>query len=352
MKSTILVVDDELSARLTVEAILEGQDYQLEMAIDGQDALKKAEALTPDVILLDLMLPGMDGFEVCQRMRATPTLAEVPILMLTALEDRRSLLRGIEAGADDFLTKPVNRQELIARLHTITRLNRYRTLLEQRESLRQMAERVVVAQEEERLCISRELHDDFGQAITVHKLNLHNLQTLLPADNPELKARLEQLIAETVEMLIKIRRLAQSLRPTRLDTLGLLQAITVECQEFSQRTQILVHLAIEPDLPDLPDLYNVTYYRFLQETLTNVFKHANATQVWVELEEEEDRLSLTVQDNGLGLPSDLAGTDGIGLLGIRERLELIGGELKIRSNPKKGTVLSAYLPLPAAMEKG
>src|SRR5215217_5155331 len=155
--STILIVDDNASARETLIAMLEGAQYQLELAKDGFQTLQILSRLKPDLVLLDVMMPGMDGFEVCRRIRATPQLAEVPIILLTALDDRASLVRGIEAGADDFLSKPADRRELTARVRTITRLNRYRTLMEQRENIRRMAERTVTAQEEERQRISREL---------------------------------------------------------------------------------------------------------------------------------------------------------------------------------------------------
>ena len=106
MSSIILIVDDELSGRLTLESILEGQGYQLEMAENGLEALEKARSILPDVILLDVMMPGMDGFDVCRQIRSDPLLAEIPILMLTALDDRKSLLSGLDAGADDYITKP------------------------------------------------------------------------------------------------------------------------------------------------------------------------------------------------------------------------------------------------------
>jgi CheY-like chemotaxis protein len=130
--SCLLIVDDEEHVRDTLELLLAAENYQLAFATNGQEALKTAEDLLPDLILLDVMMPVMDGYEVCERLRANPKLAEVPIIMLTALDDRESRLRGIKAGADDFLTKPVDRVELRARIHTIIRLNRYRRLLTER----------------------------------------------------------------------------------------------------------------------------------------------------------------------------------------------------------------------------
>jgi len=130
--STILIVDDELIGRETLEGLLISQGYSLAFAGNGPEALVKAAELVPDLILLDVMMPGMDGYKVCQRLRADPLLAEVPIIMVTVLDDRDSRLRGIEAGADDFVTKPFDRVELRARVRTITRLNRYRRLLAER----------------------------------------------------------------------------------------------------------------------------------------------------------------------------------------------------------------------------
>ncbi len=135
MTSVILIVDDDPAGRHTLESILEGQDYRLEMAENGFQAIEKARQFLPDVILLDIMMPGMDGMEVCQRIRSETALAEIPIIMLTALDDKKSLLDGLEAGADDYITKPYDRYELRARLSGITRLNRYRKLLDDRASL-------------------------------------------------------------------------------------------------------------------------------------------------------------------------------------------------------------------------
>jgi putative two-component system response regulator len=137
MGSLVLIVDDEYIGRETLQSVLEGEGYELEMAENGLQAIEKAKQLLPDVILLDVMMPGMTGFEVCQRIRSDPQIAEIPIIILTALDDRESLLNALKAGADDFISKPFDRYELRARLLGITRLNRYQKLLQERAKLRE-----------------------------------------------------------------------------------------------------------------------------------------------------------------------------------------------------------------------
>jgi PAS domain S-box-containing protein len=138
--ATILIVDDEAVGRELLAALLEPQGYQLRFASNGPDALAQAAAQPPDLILLDVMMPVMDGFEVCRRLRADVLLREVPVVMLTALDDRVSRLRAIEAGVDDFIPKPFDRVELRARVRTITRLNRYRHLLAERAKFARVVE--------------------------------------------------------------------------------------------------------------------------------------------------------------------------------------------------------------------
>ncbi len=131
-QTTVLIVDDEPVGREALEGVLFSQGYNLIFAENGKDAYQKALENMPDVILLDVMMPNMNGFDVCRSMRSDPLLAEVPILIVTALDDRTSRLKGIEAGADDFISKPFDRIELRARVRTITRLNRYRRSLMER----------------------------------------------------------------------------------------------------------------------------------------------------------------------------------------------------------------------------
>jgi len=131
----VLIVDDIAANRLTLRELLASPDYRLIEAADGPTALRLAAETRPDLVLLDLMMPGMDGYEVCRRLRADSQLAEVPVIIVTALDEPAARLAGIEAGADDFVIKPFNHTELRARVRTITRLNRYRGLLEAKAAL-------------------------------------------------------------------------------------------------------------------------------------------------------------------------------------------------------------------------
>jgi PAS domain S-box-containing protein len=146
-QSTILIVDDEADVRQLLQHSLAEEGWNLVVAANGAEALAQASKLTPDLILLDLRMPGMNGFEVCRRLRADPVLGEVPILMLTVLSDPDSRLRGIESGADGFITKPFDLIELLAQVRTIVRLARYRRLLEER-TRRERTEEALRASEE------------------------------------------------------------------------------------------------------------------------------------------------------------------------------------------------------------
>jgi two-component system, cell cycle response regulator len=153
--STILIVDDDPFGRDALGMVLDSYGYHLVYAANGPEGICTASEVVPDLILLDVMMPGMDGFEVCRRLRNDNVLAEVPVLMITALDDRNSRLQGIQAGADDFITKPIDSFELLTRVQGITRLNRYRHLVNQRHRfewvLDQTVDGYVVLDEKDRI---------------------------------------------------------------------------------------------------------------------------------------------------------------------------------------------------------
>lgn len=128
----ILIVDDEPIIRNTLELLFAAENLELLFAENGESGLKMAQEFQPDAILMDVMMPGMDGYEACRRIRANSALAEIPIIMITALDDRNARLEGLLAGADDFLTKPFDGFEIQVRIKNIIRLNRYHNLVEER----------------------------------------------------------------------------------------------------------------------------------------------------------------------------------------------------------------------------
>lgn len=140
LTSTILIVDDMPAMSQLIAALLNDGSYRLEFAFSGHEALEKAQALDPDLILLDIMMPDMDGFAVCRSLRALPRLAAAPIILVTALDDRASRLAGLEAGADDFISKPFDPSELRARVRAVTRMNRYRQLLTEQARYQRLIE--------------------------------------------------------------------------------------------------------------------------------------------------------------------------------------------------------------------
>ncbi len=140
-RPVLLIVDDEPLGLKSMASVFEGQGYELVLAGSGHEAMQFVETGRPDMILLDVMMPGMDGLEACRRIRSHPGMAEIPILLVTALDDRQSRLEGLESGADDYITKPIDRAEVRARVRTITRLDRFRRLQKEIDSSRQtMAE--------------------------------------------------------------------------------------------------------------------------------------------------------------------------------------------------------------------
>jgi PAS domain S-box-containing protein len=220
--------------------------------------------------------------------------------------------------------------------------HRTRELSESQEKLRLLTGQTIKAQEEERRAISRELHDEAGQALIGLKYDLSAIQAELPEAGPISRTRLDESMKIIDQTMSHIRALSHNLRPPVLEIGGLNMSLQEYCREQAKRTRIpVVYQGV--DIPGLPDETGISLYRFVQETLTNAFKHASPGRVEVTLAYQKGRISLSVSDNGKGIDENSA-SDGLGLLGIRERLALLGGQLDVRSSKGRGTKLTAKVP--------
>jgi len=225
-------------------------------------------------------------------------------------------------------------------------------LRDSREQLRQLSGYLQAAREEERSRISREIHDQFGGALTALKMDVRQVQRALNEQTPteetraKLHTRLDSM-AELIDSTTKtIRRIAADLRPSVLDDLGLEAAIEWQLQEFQTRSGIHCDLILEVSDLALDKDGSTALFRVFQEALTNVARHAQATHIDVNLSKENEFLILEVRDNGKGIsPENMIGHHSLGLVGMRERVGLLSGDLNISGKPGEGTTILARIPL-------
>jgi signal transduction histidine kinase len=203
--------------------------------------------------------------------------------------------------------------------------------------------RVVAAQEAERKRLARELHDETGQALTSILLGLKPLEQSAP-DNENRMAvvALRELVVATLQ---DVRRLAVELRPAALDDFGLVPAVERLVETFREQSKMRVDLETNIGGERLPADAETTIYRIVQEALTNIVKHAEATHVSVLLMRRDGLVATVVEDDGRGFDPSRIGEEGLGLVGMRERLGLVGGRLRIESAAGSGTSLVAEVPL-------
>lgn len=219
-------------------------------------------------------------------------------------------------------------------------------LRESREQLRNLSMHVEALREEERTIIAREIHDELGQMLTALKMDLIWLKRRLTDEQASLLdkvASMESLIDTTLD---SVKRLATDLRPGLLDDLGLSAAVEWQAGEFQQHTGIPCDVNIVPEEIIVNEALSTAVFRIFQEALTNVARHAQATHVQVLLQHDVTTLTLEVEDNGKGITTaQIASPISFGLIGIRERVQFLGGQVTFQGVPDKGTTMTVMIPL-------
>lgn len=300
--------------------------------------------------------------------------------LLVALPAQSESTPWLRAGFDDVLRMPLRKAELAARLEVYLQLRKQiqdvtarkqseaqlrqtKTELETRVAertqelsqanaeLHRLTQRVVLAQEEERQRLSRELHDEIGQALTAVTFNLLAIRRLV--SDPKIASRLEDSLKSIESTLHQVRDLSLDLHPPVLDYLGLVAALQWYFDRQAKRAGLTIELAADSVERDLPADVKTTCFRISQEAITNILRHAQAKTVRVELRQRDASLELVIRDDGIGFDVVAArrlAAQGasLGLLGMEERVLLLRGRFKIKSGAGKGTEVRARFPLPAA----
>lgn len=219
-------------------------------------------------------------------------------------------------------------------------------LRKSREQLRNLSGYLQSSREQERTSIAREIHDELGQNLTALKMDLSWLEKKLNQDHKSMISKTQSMSILVDKTIQTVKRISTTLRPSILDDFGILAAIEWQAEDFQTRTGIASEVVTDTMDAVFAEELSTAIFRIFQESLTNVSRHAGATKVLVSFKEEEDTLRLTIEDNGRGIKEDeIVNSRSFGIIGIRERVHILGGEVEIRGIPNKGTTVKVNIPL-------
>ena len=485
-KPNLLIVDDIKINLELLEAILKTTDINLISATSGFEALEKSQGIELALAIVDVMMPGMNGYELALELNKDRIEDKVPVIFLTAMHgDEIEIFKGYNSGAVDYIIKPINNEILVSKINVfldlfnqkqtiirngallktsadeLIRVNdalkkseeKYRGYIEnapdgvfiadetgnylevndaatsitgyskhellkmsvfdlfqeefnkegsdisrkllntgkskadlsfihqnglkrwctveavkleenrflcftkditERKSiedelqssldqLHQLTEYVDKVREDERVAISRELHDDLGQALTAVKIDLGIIRQMISDDEVILKINnVSKLVKDTINT---VQRLTAQLRPQIIDDLGLEAAIEWYTNEFAQRNKMDVFLHIDSGLSITPNA-SLTVFRIMQESLTNISRYAKASQADIWLRKSGDNIILTISDNGIGITHDeIKSKKSFGIIGMKERVVSLGGSFEIYPGKEKGTEIKINFPM-------
>jgi signal transduction histidine kinase len=360
--ATILLVDDEPNSLYALQEMLAPLGQDVFAARSGAEALRLVLKQEFAVILLDVRMPRMDGFETARLIRERKRSSATPIIFLTAAgDDMESVSRGYEAGAVDYLIKPVTSPtvlrskvavfvELYAKNANLARQIQERVVIEERlkqseEKLRRLAAYLVSVREEERTHIAREIHDELGQVLTGLKMDVTWVAQRLDAKQKNLHGKTQSMCGLIDSAIQTVRKIASGLRPEILDEMGLVAAIDWQAKDFQKRTGIRTRVELPPEGIKLDLERSTTTFRIFQEILTNVARHAHATRVEVKFDITDAHMTLEVADNGVGIPEAKLNGKSLGLLGIQERALHLNGDVAISGSSGQGTRVTVNIPL-------
>jgi signal transduction histidine kinase len=349
-KVNILMVDDQPSKLLSYEVILGELGENLIKARSGREALDHLLKTDVAVVLMDVSMPDLDGFELADMIRQHPRFQDIAIIFISAVHltdlDR---LRGYERGAVDYISVPVVPELLRAKVSVFADLNRKTRQLETlNEELRRLSARLIAAQDDERRRIARELHDGLGQELAAAKMMVDGI--LRPGQTPERKESAALECSSMIDRAVRqVRSISHLLHPPLLDELGLQSALQFYVQGFATRSGIATSMKSNPpEFPRLSAEMETAIFRVVQEALTNVLRHSGASKATVELTHAGTQVVLSIRDDGKGMSEKTlqlqAGSVGIGIGGIKQRIEEFNGRILLK-NTDPGSLVEVMIPV-------
>ena len=371
--SSILVVDDEPNNFDVIEALLSEQSYQLHYAANGKSAIAGLSTFQPDLILLDVMMPEMDGIEVCRWIKASPQWQSVPIIMVTALRSKSDLANCLNAGADDFISKPINSMELRARINSMLRIKQQYDSIQSLSNIQSYTINILESSLDElrgtfSSRMSHELNTPLNGIIGAIDLLLANVENMDVAEIREMLGwadesvrRLENLTNKFLLYLelesSKIRQSSFKSANTKLSTSSIESALQFYTQT-ANRSQDFV-FAIEEAEIALSEKYFLT---IISELVDNAMKFSSlGTVIKVSSQVVEEMFNLSIQDLGRGMTEDQIEKIGafmqfdrkiyeqqgigLGLRIVKKIVELAGGKFSINSIYQQETTVNISLPI-------
>jgi signal transduction histidine kinase len=350
----ILIIDDARHNLLMLGNLLEMNGYEVLVATSGTEALdivKKAPL--PNLIMLDILMPDLNGFEVCQRLKADPTLRSIPVIFISSIDDTDQKLRAFRAGAVDYITKPFQSEEVLARVNTHLQLGTIEELIREiderkrtemalqysQDKLSVLADELRLTEERERRRIAVALHDQVVQKLALGKLKLDQAikNGLVPSE-----AAVTDLLGILEGSMRDLQELSTDLSPPLLYEMGLKSAIADFGERLAKDHGISIVISGEEGL-ELREDVRVSLFQMARELLINMVKHSKASSTTVQLSTGKKSVCLEVVDNGVGFDLPTC-CEGFGHTYIRQRISFLGGTMKIFTAPDMGTSIIIEIP--------
>lgn len=318
------------------------------------DFLRQVFEFTPDVILADYSLATFNGMQAFHMLRNEKLI--IPFILVTGVLSEQLALECMKEGIDDFVLKSSFKRlpnailTAIRKKEVVNEKDRIASELEKsHQELTLFIDRQQVSLEEERKQIARDLHDELGQVLTALKIDISMLWRKCAADRlsvDEINAAFGAVTKLVDQITFSVKSIASGLRPDTLDEPGIMEAIKWQAVEFERRTNISCKTFLPIDLLEIDSVLSITIFRIVQESLTNVLRHAMASRVEIYLEKVDNVIILEIKDNGKGIEkSQIMSSKSMGIIGLRERVRVQKGQFDIRKLEEGGTKVSVLIPM-------